>query len=61
MIYELTNNRPGNSFTFLMTGVSTDHTEVMVLKETTNSWKIPLFLPLVTLPQIIMFALLLNS
>jgi uncharacterized membrane protein YraQ (UPF0718 family) len=61
VIYELTNNRPGYSFTFLMTGVSADYTEVMVLKETTNSWKIPLFLPLITLPQIIVFVLLLNS
>lgn len=54
-------NAPGNSFTFLMTGVSTDYTEIMILKEATATWKIPLFLPLVTLPQIIVFALILNS
>ena len=53
-------NAPGNSLTFLMAGVSTDYTEIMVLKETTNSWKIPLFLPLVTLPQILLLAVLLN-
>jgi uncharacterized membrane protein YraQ (UPF0718 family) len=52
---------PGNSFTFLMTGVSTDYTEIMVLKETTGRWKIALFLPLVTVPQIILFGLILNS
>jgi uncharacterized membrane protein YraQ (UPF0718 family) len=54
-------NAPGNSLTFLMAGVSTDYTEMMVLKETTKGWKIPLFLPLVTLPQILIIAVLLNS
>ncbi len=54
-------NAPGNSFTFLMAGVATDYTEIMVLKEATGHWKIPLFLPLVSLPQILMFALLFNS
>lgn len=52
---------PGNSFAFLMTGVSTDYTEIMVLKETTNSWKIPLFLPLLTVPQVIIIAWVLNT
>jgi len=51
---------PGNSFAFLMTGVSTDYTEIMVMKETTSSWKIPLLLPLLTLPQVILIAWLLN-
>lgn len=51
---------PGNAFAFLMAGVSTDYTEVMVLKDTTKSWKIALFLPLVTLPQIILLGVLLN-
>lgn len=51
---------PGNAFAFLMTGVSTDYTEIMSLKETTKSWKISLFLPLVTLPQIILIALIIN-
>ena len=51
---------PGNSFAFLMTGVSTDYTEVMVLKDTTRSWKIALFLPLVTVPQIVVLAFILN-
>lgn len=51
---------PGNAFAFLMAGVATDYTEVMVVKDTTKSWKIALFLPLITLPQVILFALLLN-
>jgi len=51
---------PGNSFAFLMTGVSTDYTEIMSIKDTTKSWKIALFLPLVTLPQIILLAWMIN-
>jgi hypothetical protein len=51
----------GNAFAFLMAGVSTDYTEVMVIKETTKSWKIALFLPLVTLPQIILLGVILNA
>lgn len=53
-------NAPGNSFTFLMAGVSTDYTEVMSIKDTMKSWKIALFLPLVTLPQILILGYLLN-
>ncbi len=52
---------PGNAFTFLMAGVSTDYTEIMALKETTRSWKIAFFLPLVTLPQIVLIAILMNK
>lgn len=51
---------PGNSFTFLMAGVSTDYTEIMILKETTKRWKIALFLPLITVPQIILIGWILN-
>lgn len=51
---------PGNAFTFLMAGVSTDYTEILSLKETTKSWKIALFLPLITLPQILVLGLILN-
>jgi uncharacterized membrane protein YraQ (UPF0718 family) len=54
-------NAPGNAFAFLMIGISTDYTEIMALKETTKSWKISLFLPLVTLPQIVFIAILINS
>jgi len=52
---------PGNAFAFLMAGVATDYTEVILLKETTKSWKIALFLPLVTLPQVLFLAWLLNQ
>jgi len=51
---------PGNSFAFLMAGVSTDYTEIMVLREATRSWKIALFLPLITVPQIFLIAWLVN-
>ena len=52
---------PGNSFAFLMTGVATDYTEVMVIKDTMRSWKIALFLPLITVPQVVVVALILNN
>ena len=51
---------PGNSFAFLMTGVATDYTEIMILKDTTKSWKVPLFLPLITVPQILVIAYVMN-
>lgn len=51
---------PGNGFAFLMAGIATDYTEVMVVKETTHSWKIALFLPLLTLPQIFVLAWIIN-
>ncbi|MGI9328815.1 MAG: permease [Pseudomonadales bacterium] len=51
---------PGNSFAFLMGGVATDYTEIMVLQETTRSWKVALFLPLITLPQVIVLGWLIN-
>jgi uncharacterized membrane protein YraQ (UPF0718 family) len=52
---------PGNGFTFLMAGVATDYTEVMVIRDTTRSWKIALFLPLITLPQVLLIGWLLNQ
>jgi hypothetical protein len=51
---------PGNGFAFLMTGVSTDYTEIMSLRDTTKSWKVALFLPLVTLPQVVLIAWIMN-
>ena len=51
---------PGNSFTFLMAGVATDYTELMSLRDTTKSWKIALFLPLVAVPQIMLIGFVLN-
>ncbi|GAB5450480.1 MAG: hypothetical protein Hals2KO_08080 [Halioglobus sp.] len=52
---------PGNSFTFLMAGVATDYTEVMSIRDTTRSWKIALFLPLVTVPQVMLIGAVLNQ
>lgn len=52
---------PGNAFSFLMAGVSTDYTEIMVLRDATKSWRIPLFLPLITLPQVLILGFLLNQ
>lgn len=51
---------PGNAFTFLMAGVATDYTEIMTIKETTKSWKVALFLPLITLPQVVVIGFALN-
>lgn len=51
---------PGNAFTFLMAGAATDYTEIMSLKDTTSSWKIALFLPLVTVPQVLLIGWLMN-
>ena len=52
---------PGNGFAFLMAGVATDYTEIMILKDTTKSWKLALFLPLITVPQVLIIAWLINS
>ncbi|NND65514.1 MAG: ATPase [Gammaproteobacteria bacterium] len=52
---------PGNSFAFLMAGVATDYTEIMVLKDVTRSWKTALLLPAVTVPQVIIIAWLMNG
>lgn len=51
---------PGNAFTFLMAGVATDYTEIMGIKEYTKSWKIALYLPLVTVPQVLALSVILN-
>ena len=51
---------PGNAFTFLMAGVSTDYTEIMAIKETTKSWKVALFLPLITVPQVLLISFIMN-
>lgn len=52
---------PGNAFTFLMAGAATDYTEIMSLRDTTGSWKIALFLPLVTVPQVLLIGWLMNT
>ena len=51
---------PGNAFTFMMAGVSTDYTEILVLKQTTGRWQMALLLPLITLPRILLLGLILN-
>lgn len=51
---------PGNSFLFLMAGVATDYTEIMVIRDTMKSWKTALFLPLIVLPQVLLVAWILN-
>lgn len=51
----------GNGFAFLMAGVATDYTEIMSIKDTTASWKIALFLPLLTLPQVFFLGWCLNQ
>jgi len=52
---------PGNAFTFLMAGAATDYTEIMALKDTTRSWKIALFLPLITVPQVLAIGWIMNT
>ncbi len=52
---------PGNAFTFLMAGVATDYTELMSLRETTQSWKMALALPALTVPQVLLIGYLLNT
>jgi len=52
---------PGNGFAFLMAGASTDYTEIMALRDTTRSWKLTFALPLLTSPQILLVAWLLNQ
>lgn len=52
---------PGNGFAFLMAGVATDYTEIMVVKETTASWRLALFMPLLTLPQVFVVAWCINQ
>lgn len=51
---------PGNGFAFLMAGVATDYTEIMVVREFTKSWKVALALPLITVPQIVLLGILMN-
>lgn len=55
-----TAHAPGNAFTFLMAGVATDYTEILVVRQFTKSWKIALLIPAVSVPQILVLALLMN-
>ena len=60
-VFEDRASAPGNSFTFLLAGVATDYTEVMVLKESTRSWRIALLLPAIAEPQVLVVRHLLNA
>ena len=51
---------PGNGFTFLMAGVATDYTEILVVREFTKSWKMAFFLPLLTVPQVLVLGYIMN-
>ena len=51
----------GNAFIFLMAGVATDLTEILAIRETMKSWKVAFLLPLITVPQILLFGWLINS
>jgi len=51
---------PGNGFTFLMAGVATDYTEILIIREFSKSWKIALFLPLITVPQVLVLGYIMN-
>ncbi|WP_281967372.1 permease [Roseovarius nanhaiticus] len=52
---------PGNAFTFLMAGVATDYTEILVLREVTGRLKAALLLPLLTVPQVLVIGWALNA
>ena len=52
---------PGNGFAFLMAGVATDYTEIMVLRDTTKSWRIAMALPFISTPQVFLVAWLMNN
>jgi uncharacterized membrane protein YraQ (UPF0718 family) len=56
-----TGKAPGNAFVFLMSGVSTDSTEILSLKSTTGTWKKAFALPLITVPKIILIGWFLNE
>jgi len=52
---------PGNGFAFLMAGVATDYTEMLVIREFAKSWRIALSLPLLTVPQILLLGHIMNN
>ena len=52
---------PGNGFTFLMAGVATDYTELMSIRDTSRSWAVALYLPLITVPQVLAIGFVLNQ
>ncbi len=55
-----TAHAPGNAFAFLMAGVSTDYTEIMIIREFSKSWLIAFSLPLITVPQVLLLGYIMN-
>ncbi|MCB1532649.1 MAG: permease [Alphaproteobacteria bacterium] len=51
---------PGNGFVFLMAGVATDYTEIMIIREFSKSWWVALSLPLITVPQVLLLGYIMN-
>ncbi len=49
----------GNSFTFLMAGVVTDYTEIGLIWQNIG-WRTAVWLPIITVPQVIILAILAN-
>ena len=45
----------------MMAGAATDYTEIMALREVTKSWVQTLMLPIITVPQIVVIAVVLNK
>ena len=50
----------GNSFTFLMAGVATDYTEIGLIWQTIGK-KAALWIPIITIPQILILSFIFNS
>jgi uncharacterized membrane protein YraQ (UPF0718 family) len=50
----------GNSFTFLMAGVATDYTEIGLLWANVGR-RVALWLPLVSVPQVILLGFIFNT
>lgn len=52
---------PGNGFAFLMAGATTDITEILALREATQSWKRTFLLPALSVPQVFLVGWILNT
>ena len=52
---------PGNSSTFLMAEVATGYNGIMSIRDHTKSWRIALFMPLITVPQVVLIGAILNQ
>ncbi len=51
----------GNVFVFLLAGVATDITEILILREMTKQWGVVVFYMLILLPQVLLIGWLLNN